>query len=98
MGADAALDFDFVCSHSICSKAGTADADTTPNPIPAGQTTLYGSNTSFERFAGVVNTLNSANDWASVVIFPWSVGMEKCASVLVRVTVGLYKRPRKPQK
>ena len=66
MGADAALDFDFVCSHAICSQAGVADKDTTPNPIPTGQTTLYGSNTSFERFAGVVNTLNSVNDYASM--------------------------------
>lgn len=66
MGADAALDFDFVCSHAICSQAGTADADGTANPIPTGQTTLYGSNTSFERFAGVVNTLNSVNDYATL--------------------------------
>lgn len=66
MGADAALDFDFVCSHAICSQAGVADADGTPNPIPTGQKTLYGSNTSYERFAGVVNTLNSANDFASL--------------------------------
>lgn len=66
MGADAALDFDFVCSHAICSQAGTADLDGTPNPIPAGQTTLYNSNTSFERFAGVVNTLNSGNDFTTL--------------------------------
>lgn len=66
MGADAALDFDFVCSHAICSQAGTADADGTPNPIPVGQTTMYNSNTNFERFAGVTNTLNSATDWASL--------------------------------
>ena len=66
MGADAALDFDFVCSHALCSNAGQADADTTPNPIPAGQKTLYNSNTSFERFSGVVNTLNSQNDWATL--------------------------------
>lgn len=63
MGADAALDFDFVCSHAICSQAGTADSDGAPNPIPVGQTTMFGSNTSYERFAGVVNTLNSANDF-----------------------------------
>lgn len=66
MGADAALDFDFVCSHAIASKPGQADADGTPNPIPAGQTTLYGSNTSYERFAGVTNSLNSANDFATL--------------------------------
>jgi N4-gp56 family major capsid protein len=66
MGSDAALDFDFVCSHAICSQAGAADADGTPNPIPAGQTTMYGSNTSYERFAGVPNTLNSAADFAAL--------------------------------
>lgn len=66
MGADAALDFDFVCSHAICSQAGTADLDGTPNPIPVGQTTMYASNTTFERFAGVANTLNSATDFASL--------------------------------
>lgn len=66
MGADAALDLDGLLSHAIVSQAGTADLDGTPNPIPAGQTTMYASNTSFERFAGVVNTLNSANDFASL--------------------------------
>ena len=66
MAADAALDFDFVCSHAICSKAGQADSDGAANPIPTGQTTMYGSNTSFERFAGVTNTLNSANDFATL--------------------------------
>lgn len=66
MGADAALDFDFVCSHAICSQAGTADLDGTPNPIPTSQTTMYGSNTSFERFAGVANTLNSVNDFGTM--------------------------------
>lgn len=66
MGADAALDFDTVCSHAICSQAGQADADATANPIPVGQTTMYNSNTSFERFAGVANTGVSANDWATL--------------------------------
>lgn len=66
LGADAALDFDHVCLRAICSQAGKADADGTANPIPAGQTTLYGSNTSFERFAGVANTGNSANDFATL--------------------------------
>lgn len=74
MGADAALDFDFVCSHAICSQAGTADADGTPNPIPVGQTTMYGSNTNFERFAGVVNTLTSATDWATLAALSNSAG------------------------
>lgn len=67
MSADAALDFDFVCSHAICSNAGVADTDGQPNPIPNGQNTMYNSNGSFERFAGVQNTLNSANDFASLV-------------------------------
>lgn len=63
LGADAALDLESVNWHAICSLAGTADADGTANAIPAGQKTLNGSNTMFERFAGVVNTLNSQNDY-----------------------------------
>lgn len=63
LGADAALDFEAVNWHAICSKAGTADADGTANPIPAGQTTLNGSNTLFERFAGTVNTGVSTTDY-----------------------------------
>jgi N4-gp56 family major capsid protein len=63
LGADAALDLESVNWHAICSLAGTADADGTANPIPAGQKTLNGSNTMFERFAGVVQTGNSANDY-----------------------------------
>ncbi len=77
MGADAALDYDGVCSHAIVSKAGTADADGTPNPIPAGQTTMYNYNTNataagntannnFERFTGVAPTGNSQNDFTSL--------------------------------
>ncbi len=64
MGEDAALDYDSVCSHAIISKAGTADADGAPNPIPVGQTTLYDTTAQavatgrpalgqFERWAGV---------------------------------------------
>ena len=63
LGADAALDLESVCWHAICSKANTADADSTANPIPSGQTTLNASNTLFERFAGVVNTGTSATDY-----------------------------------
>lgn len=74
MGADAALDFDLVAARSICGKPGQADTDGTPSPIPTGQTTLYGSNTSFERFAGVVNTLNSQNDFNSLASDPISQG------------------------
>lgn len=86
MAADAALDFDFVCSHAICSQAGTADADGTPNPIPVGQTTMYGSNTNFERFAGVTNTLNSATDWASLEALSNSNGKITRAAHLGMVT------------
>lgn len=86
MGADAALDFDFVCSHAICSQAGTADADGTPNPIPTGQTTLYGSNTTFERFAGVTNTLVSATDWASLAALSASQGKFTRAAHIGMVT------------
>jgi|GEM_PF-2462067 len=63
LGADAALDLESVCWHAICSKANTADADATPNPIPSGQTTMNGSNTRFERFAGTVNTGVSTTDY-----------------------------------
>lgn len=63
LGADAALDLESVNWHAICSLAGTNDADGTANPIPAGQKTLNGSNTMFERFAGVTQTLNSVNDY-----------------------------------
>lgn len=66
MGADAALDLDFVCSHAIVSNPGVNDLDGTPNPIPAGQRTMYNSNTSYERFAGVVGTLVSATDFATL--------------------------------
>jgi N4-gp56 family major capsid protein len=66
MGADAALDFDTVCSHAICSNPGQADADGTANPIPVGQTTMYNNNSSFERFAGVANTLVSATDFGTL--------------------------------
>ena len=63
LGQDAALDLESVNWHAICSLAGTADADSTPNPIPTGQKTLNGSNTMFERFAGVTQTGNSVNDY-----------------------------------
>jgi len=61
--ADAALDLESVCWHAICSKAGTADADATANPIPSGQKTMNGSNTQFERFAGTANTGVSTTDY-----------------------------------
>ncbi len=74
MGLDAALDYDFVCSHAIVSKAGQADSDGAPNPIPVGQTTMYDTTTqatatsrpalgSFERWAGVdTNSLTTSSD------------------------------------
>jgi hypothetical protein len=94
MGADAALDFDTVCSHAICSNPGQADADGTANPIPVGQTTMYNSNGSFERFAGVANTLVSATDFATLAgnttarakspaRFTW-VASRSCASTTCR--------------
>lgn len=87
MGADAALDFDFVCSHAIVSSPGVADADGTPNPIPAGQTTMFNSNTNFERFAGVFNTLNSATDFATLA------GLSNSAARLTRaVHIGAVTR------
>jgi len=67
MGYDAALDADFVCSRAICAQPGVADSDGSPATVPVGQTTMYNSNTSFERFAGVVNTGNSANDFATMM-------------------------------
>lgn len=86
LGEDAALDFDFVCSHAIVSHAGTADLDGTPNPIPAGQTTLYNSNTNFERFCGVANTLNSGNDFTSLAGLSPSQGKISRAAHLGMVT------------
>ncbi len=79
MGADAALDFDFVCSHAIISSPGVADADGQPNAIPAGQATMFNSNSSYERFAGLQNpTLNSATDFASFA------GLSNSAAKLTR--------------
>ncbi len=79
MGADAALDFDNVCSRSIASKPGQADADGAPNPIPIGQNTMYDTTTqatntsrpalgSFERWAGVDTTAitTSVDRWAAL--------------------------------
>ena len=75
MAADAALDFDFVCSRAICSQPGVADADTTPNNVPAQQTTMYNYNTNnfatngglmFNRYAGVNMTGVDATDWGTL--------------------------------
>ncbi|MDE2020039.1 MAG: N4-gp56 family major capsid protein [Patescibacteria group bacterium] len=75
LGADAALDLESVCWHSICSQAGLADSDGTPNPIPAGQKTLNGSNTLFERFAGVTNTGVSTTDYDTFRVAPVANGV-----------------------
>lgn len=86
MGADAALDFDLVCARSICGKPGQADSDGTPSPIPTGQTTLYNSNTSFERFCGVQNTLNSQNDFNNLAAGSTAAGRLTRAANLGMVT------------
>ncbi len=60
-GADTALDFDEVCANSMFANPAVA-----ANKVDSRQTTLYGSNGYFERFAGVANTGNSANDFATL--------------------------------
>ena len=69
-GEDAALDYDSVIQASIMGNATTAILAKALG-LGAAQTTLYGSNATyglgfFERFAGVVNTGNSANDFATL--------------------------------
>ena len=70
IGDNAAIDYDRIITASIL-----ADATTTVKAkalgLGAAQTTLFNSNASyglgyFERFAGVVNTGNSANDFATL--------------------------------
>ena len=60
MGADAALDFDSICRNAICANPAVA-----AHGLNAAATTMYNSNGSYERFAGVVNTANSGNDFAT---------------------------------
>lgn len=67
LGEDAALDADFVCSRAICAQPGAADSDGQASTVPVGQTTMFNSNTSFERFAGQVNSGNSAADFAAMM-------------------------------
>lgn len=69
-GEDAALDYDSIIQASILGNATTANLAKALG-LGAAQTTLYNSNASFgigyfERFAGVVNTGNSANDFATL--------------------------------
>lgn len=73
VGEDAALDFDQVMTNSIMGDASTANK---AKALGLGnvQTTLFNSNNTygiatakyFERFAGVVNTGNSANDFTTL--------------------------------
>ena len=86
MGADAALDFDFVLSRAICAAPGVNDSDGTPFTVPVGQVTMYNSNTTFERFAGVVGTGNSANDWATMMNNSASQGKMTRAVALGAIT------------
>ena len=70
MGDDAALDYDNIITASCVGNATTANLATNLG-LGAAQTTLYNSNATygtgfFERFAGVVNTGNSAVDFASL--------------------------------
>ncbi len=60
IGEDAALDFDTITRNSIVANAAVAAHNLTTTA-----TTLYNSNTAFERFCGVTNTLNSGNDFAT---------------------------------
>jgi len=62
LGEDMALFYDIVCCNSMFANPAVA-----ANLVDSRQATLYNSNTSFERFNGVVNTGNSANDFASLV-------------------------------
>lgn len=73
LGQDAALDFDQIAQNCIFGNATTALLAAGLG-LGAAQTTLYNSNNTygkatapyFERFAGVVNTGNNANDWATL--------------------------------
>lgn len=60
MGEDAALDFDTITRNSIVANPATA-----AHGLTSTLATLYGSNSGFERFAGVVGTNVSATDFAS---------------------------------
>jgi N4-gp56 family major capsid protein len=61
LGKDAALDYDEVCANAMFANPAVA-----ANKVNANQTTLYGTNTKYERFCGVVNTGSSTNDFASL--------------------------------
>jgi len=73
LGKDAALDLDQVITNSLMGDA-TTTAKAKALGLGAAQTTLFNSNGTygissanyFERFAGVVNTGNSANDFSTL--------------------------------
>jgi N4-gp56 family major capsid protein len=73
LGQEAALDFDSVLTAALMGNATTALLAKALG-LGAAQTTLYNSNNNygissanfFERFAGVVNSGNSANDFATL--------------------------------
>jgi len=70
IGQNAALDYDSIITASILGDATTTNKAKALG-LGAAQTTLFNSNAAygkgyFERFAGVVNTGNSANDFATL--------------------------------
>lgn len=73
IGQDAALDYDSIITASILGNATTTNLAKALG-LGAAQTTLFNSNATygistapyFERFAGVVNTGSSANDFATL--------------------------------
>ena len=70
IGENAALDYDSIITASVLGNATTALLAKNLG-LGAAQTTLYGSNNTygigfFERFAGIANSGNSANDFATL--------------------------------
>jgi N4-gp56 family major capsid protein len=70
IGLNAALDYDYIIAASILGIANTNAAGIALG-LGGAQTTLYGSNALYglgfwERFAGVVNSGVSVNDWAQL--------------------------------
>lgn len=86
LGMDAALDFDSVITNALFGNATTALLARALG-LGAAQTTLYQSNATygvatakyFERFAGVVNTGNSAADFATLA------GLQKAQAKFTRL-------------
>jgi N4-gp56 family major capsid protein len=65
LGKDAALDFDEVVANSMFANPAIA-----ANKVNSQQSTLYASNGKYERFAGIVNTGSSVNDFNSMIALP----------------------------